>query len=84
MIIGGQFNIVDNVGINRIARINAADILNVDRQSNERTNILVYAHNDELIVDMKDRTLKMVHVHDSNGKLLYENKNITESKFVTF
>jgi len=84
VIIGGQFNIVDNVGINRIARINAADILNVDRQSNEKTNILVYAHNDKLIVDVKRPYTEMVHVHDSNGKLLYENKNIAESKFVTF
>ena len=55
VIIGGQLNIVDNVGRNRIASINAPAILNVDRQSNEKTNILVYAHNDKLIVDVKDQ-----------------------------
>jgi len=82
VIIGGQFNIVDNVGRNRIARINAPSMLNVNTQSNETTNIMVYGHNNKLIVDAKDHTLNMVYVYDSNGKLLYENQNIAESKFV--
>lgn len=81
IIVGGHFDSFKNQGKNRVARINNTVTLEVDEFLQDDTNVLVYKENNSLYVDSRGTILRAISVYDLNGKLLYENKNISSSKF---
>lgn len=81
IIVAGDFDAVDGVGRNRIARLNNTGTLNVRYNSAAPTNIVVYTANDRLWVESKDFPLQSVAVYDVNGKMLYQDQNLNHSKF---
>lgn len=81
IIVAGSFDAVDGVGRNRVARLNNTGTLGVSNNRTEATNIVVYAVNDRLWVESKDSQLQSVAVYDSNGRVLYQNQNVNNSKF---
>lgn len=82
IVVGGSFDSLNGVGRNRVARLNNTASLGMADTLTNTENIVVYLENNELRVDTKDRILNSIYVYDINGKLLYENHNITDSKFV--
>lgn len=77
----GDFTKINTLGRNRIARINNTITLNTNEYSNNSENIIVYKENDNLFIDSRKTPLKTIYVYDLRGRLLYENQNITDTKF---
>lgn len=82
IVVGGSFDSLNGVGRNRVARLNNTASLGLTDNLTNTQNIVVYSENNELYVDAKDRILKAIYVYDLNGKLLYENHAVKDSKFV--
>lgn len=82
IILGGDFDAFDGVGRNRMARLNNTSVLGINDYPVDTRDIIVYTENGKLCVNSKNSQLKVVYIYDLNGRLLYENQNIIDSKFV--
>lgn len=82
IVIGGNFDVFDTLGRNRVARLNNTAPLGVDDFTSTSSNIAVYTENNTLRIDTKETPLQSVTVYDLNGKLLYENQHVIDTNFV--
>ncbi|MGH2665152.1 hypothetical protein [Flavobacterium sp.] len=82
IIMAGSFYSCNFTGRNNILRINNNNTtLSLDDHLLTAENVFLYEENGSLYVDSRGEILKSVSVYDLNGKLVYEDHNITNAKF---
>jgi uncharacterized delta-60 repeat protein len=82
IIIGGIFLFYNGTGRNRIARINATSLLDVNENELEINELIVYNNNNDLHIKYPRNKMQAVTIYNATGKQIYESKNLNNSELV--